>query len=552
VVLIRGADTDAPGLAEWFQQHASVQTVDSVDEAMLFMKNHDVDLVITDADRFKQSSTFQHPENYSAADGHLLKGLCILDRDGQLAWANPACHDVPQQVRDQVLAFCRGAFPSIQSADTESLATAPTRQCLIDHEGESYEVNAAPIVNLAAGEAHVAAVVWSVTRTKQLQDHISAIDTAAQELIRLDSSDVSRLDMQQRLDLLEQKLIRCTHDLLHFDNFTVHILDQATNKLDLVLSGGMPGNVHEIPIYAREEGNGVCGWVAAKGKSYCCPDVTTDSRYISGIEGARSCLAVPLMLNGKVIGVFNVESNQPNAFTEDDRRFAESFARHIAVALHILNLLVTEQHTATDRLASGVMAEITAPLNDIVTEISSLVEDYIGHDELRQRLNQVSDNAVMIRDILRQFTTQRPALTDRHRSQGPTKHDPVLEGRRILVADDEEVIRDTVCDVLRSYGCQIESAEDGAKAIDLIAGPDFDLVLSDIKMPGRDGYEVFAAAKERNKDCPVILMTGFGYDPNHSIVRARREGLAAVLFKPFKVEQLLGEIRTAIRANSSS
>jgi DNA-binding NtrC family response regulator len=73
------------------------------------------------------------------------------------------------------------------------------------------------------------------------------------------------------------------------------------------------------------------------------------------------------------------------------------------------------------------------------------------------------------------------------------------------------------------------------------------LVLSDIKMPLKDGYEVFAAAKEANPDTPVILTTGFGYDPNHAIVRARREGLAAVLFKPFKVDQLLNEIRAALK-----
>ena len=47
---------------------------------------------------------------------------------------------------------------------------------------------------------------------------------------------------------------------------------------------------------------------------------------------------------------------------------------------------------------------------------------------------------------------------------------------------------------------------------------------------------------------PVIFMTGFGYDPNHSIIRAHQEGLTAVLFKPFKVEQLLGEIRNALHA----
>ena len=67
-------------------------------------------------------------------------------------------------------------------------------------------------------------------------------------------------------------------------------------------------------------------------------------------------------------------------------------------------------------------------------------------------------------------------------------------------------------------------------------------------MPSKDGYQVFAAAKEANPNTPVILTTGFGYDPNHSIVRARREGLAAVLFKPFKVDQLLDEIRTALKS----
>jgi DNA-binding NtrC family response regulator len=67
-------------------------------------------------------------------------------------------------------------------------------------------------------------------------------------------------------------------------------------------------------------------------------------------------------------------------------------------------------------------------------------------------------------------------------------------------------------------------------------------------MPGKDGYEVFAATKEANPETPVILTTGFGYDPNHAIIRARREGLSAVLFKPFKVDQLLGEIRMALKS----
>jgi DNA-binding NtrC family response regulator len=94
----------------------------------------------------------------------------------------------------------------------------------------------------------------------------------------------------------------------------------------------------------------------------------------------------------------------------------------------------------------------------------------------------------------------------------------------------------------------VTTAANGAEAIAHLDVADFDLVLSDIKMPDKTGYDVFAAARKKAERLPVILMTGFGYDPNHSIVRASQEGLQAVLFKPFKVEQLLTEVRKALGA----
>ena len=65
-------------------------------------------------------------------------------------------------------------------------------------------------------------------------------------------------------------------------------------------------------------------------------------------------------------------------------------------------------------------------------------------------------------------------------------------------------------------------------------------------MPDHNGYEVFAAGKRAIPSLPSILMTGFGYDPHHSIVRASQEGLQAVLFKPFQAERLLEEVRKAL------
>jgi DNA-binding NtrC family response regulator len=78
------------------------------------------------------------------------------------------------------------------------------------------------------------------------------------------------------------------------------------------------------------------------------------------------------------------------------------------------------------------------------------------------------------------------------------------------------------------------------------AGTPFDLVISDVRMPDANGYEVFRATKDASPSTPVILMTAFGYDPNHSIVRSSQEGLHCFLFKPFQIAQLLEEGRKAL------
>src|SRR3712207_5881663 len=79
---------------------------------------------------------------------------------------------------------------------------------------------------------------------------------------------------------------------------------------------------------------------------------------------------------------------------------------------------------------------------------------------------------------------------------------------------------------------------------------DFNLVVSDIKMPDKTGYDVFAAARKKSQTVPVILMTGFGYDPNHSIVRASQEGLQAGLFQPFKGDQVPSEGRNGLQGET--
>lgn len=547
-VLVCGRGGPLPQVEEWLDQQAAITEVETVEEALRRLRCESFDLVISRASDFIPLQGYYSSGQAAAIIDSVSQGVCIVRETGEFDWANPTMLAFTGDVREKVRQFCMQTSSWAQAqAHAGSKQIRGRRFSFTTQTNDKFEVTATPVVDLHHRITQVAAVVWDVTNTYRLQEQIDAIDRSGRELLSLDTEQLSRLEPQERLSLLEQKIVRCTRELLHFENFEIRVLDRCTGKLEPVLSSGMPGTREPAELYAKPTANGICGYVAAHGKSYICTSVPDDARYISGIEGAQSSLTVPLTLHDKVVGVANFESVKPAAFSEDDRQFAEIFGRYIALALHLLELLICERKTATGKFGSNVLAEITGPVNDILTDVESLLGDSDDSALLRSKLLEISRNATRIRSSISELTAAKPGMIGAH-CHASARRDPDLAGRRILLADDEEIIRDTVRDVLSGYGCEVHVAGDGGKAIDLIGEQRFDLVLSDIRMPVKSGYEVFAAAKAADPKTPVILTTGFGYDPNHSIIRARREGLAAVLFKPFKVDQLLGEVRTALQS----
>ncbi len=550
-VLVLGSVDEDVNFAAWADEHANVERVATFEEAMEALRTDAFDVIVARAADFLPFQGIHFTRHAAAIIDSVGQGVCIVGKKGELDWANPKMLSFAEDVRERACQCCLDTFAWAEGvAHRGSAGFRGRRFSFTTTRDERFEVTATPVIDLHNRVTQVAAVVWNATSAGRLQHKIDAIDQAGRELLSLDAAQFSRLDAHERLTVLEQKILRCTRELLNFDNFEIRVLDKENSKLELVLFSGMPSDSVDVELYAAREGNGICGYVAARGQSYICPDATRDPRYLPGIDNARSSLTVPLWLHEKAIGVANFESTKLAAFTEDDRQFAEIFGRYIALALHLLELLASERQTTTGQLGTNVMAQITSPLNDIFTDIENLVEDYIGHDDLRHRLRAISDNTVQIRETIKELTSAKPGVIG-VRSAGTRPRDPDLCGKRVLVVDDEDILRETVRDVLCGYGCCVATAVDGAAAIQLISEQPFDLVLSDIKMPRKNGYEVFAAAKEANPSTPVILTTGFGYDPNHTIIRARREGLAAVLFKPFKVDQLLSEIRSALKAVAS-
>ncbi len=107
---------------------------------------------------------------------------------------------------------------------------------------------------------------------------------------------------------------------------------------------------------------------------------------------------------------------------------------------------------------------------------------------------------------------------------------------RILVIDDEDVIRMLVVEILESAGYEVTSAESAEVALELLEQAEFDLVVSDIVMPGLSGLELLESVRSRVASLPVVLVTGAGtYD---TLSQALTRGAAGLVTKPFAHSEL--------------
>jgi two-component system response regulator HydG len=115
---------------------------------------------------------------------------------------------------------------------------------------------------------------------------------------------------------------------------------------------------------------------------------------------------------------------------------------------------------------------------------------------------------------------------------------------KVLVVDDQKNMRATTAIVLRSAGHTVDEAEDGAAALQLVQQRAFDVVLTDLRMPGVDGMDVLREAQRLAPETQVIVMTAYG--TIESAVEAIRLGAYDFLAKPFKEDELLLRVGKAL------
>jgi len=489
----------------------------------------------------------------------LPDGLAILDARLKILWTNRRFQEMAGSAVPKTGIGFYDAFgaPEILGPDLSPFHTAlgtgtAARSTLRLGEKTYLQVHATPVCS-SEGElpCYLVVSVRDVSAEVLQQQKLNAIYQAGLELGDLSPPELLEMSVQDRVELLKSRIIHYTQDLLQFETVEIRLLDRATQKLETLLTVGMVPEAQTRELFARPQGNGVTGFVAATGKSYLCEDTTNDPLYLVGAADARSSLTVPLILHDQILGTFNVESRHPGAFNEHDLQFLELFSREVAASLNTLELLVAEKMTTATESTEMILREVANPVDEVLNDTAWILERYIGHDpNVAQRLQRVLKHTRDIRSLIHKVGESiAPKVAHPPIPQRPQR--PKLRAKRVLVADNDETVRRAAHELLGRYGCEVETAHNGEEALLMVRSFQYDVVLADIRLPDMTGYECFCQVRENQGTLPVILMTGFGYDPSHSIVKARQQGLKSVLYKPFRIDQLLDEVEKAVNQHGA-
>ncbi len=553
VLCVLNHDDAQTGLTEFFRDACELVDAGDPFTALSTVADEHYDAVYIDSAAATQLRHLVQSEQI--LDG-MPGGVVMMSLENTITWANRRFQEWATAEDVVGMGFYAAlGHPEILGPDFcpfhTALATGKASCSTLRVEDHRYyQTHAAPVFDESGSPTCLIVTVRDVSDEMLQQQKLEAIHLAGVELSNLTPEEVFHMEVGERIELLKSNIVHYIQDLLKFDVVEIRLLNQQTARLEPLLSIGIDKEAAGRPLFARPKDNGVTGFVAATGKSYMCEDTTEDPLYLQAFEGAKSSLTVPLILHDQVVGTFNVESPEPRAFVEIDLQFLEIFARDVAMALNTLELMVAQRASTAQESVEAIHGAVALPVDEILNDAVNVMEHYIGHEpEVVERLQRILRNARDIKQVIHRVGRKMAPAEVVPASANAARH-AKLQGLRVLVVDDDTRVRNDAHALLDRHGCEVETAHAGGEAIFMVRNGDpgdrYDVIIADISLPDMNGYDFLVKLTELVDPVPLVLMTGFGYDPGHSIVKSRKAGLhpKAVLYKPFRLDQLVETIET--------
>lgn len=196
---------------------------------------------------------------------------------------------------------------------------------------------------------------------------------------------------------LLSEILRVVQDLFRYPHCAILLADETGQHLYLKASRGYRRQVlRNFCIKVGKEG--ITGWVAAHRKPAVVPDVRRDPRYIEGVVHGRSEIAVPLLIGRQLIGVLDVESEKPRAFSRRDLRILSLFAAQAAVAIQNAQLYEQERKKAAQlSLINSVSRKMAASLDArlLLPQLVKLIQENFNYYRVMILLKETQDEVVM-------------------------------------------------------------------------------------------------------------------------------------------------------------
>ncbi len=185
------------------------------------------------------------------------------------------------------------------------------------------------------------------------------------------------------LDTTLRRVAELVRKVIDYEIFGILLLNEKTQELRFRFQVGYAREVAER--MRIKVGEGVTGIAAQRREAILVDDVSKDPRYISAVPNVRSELAVPLIIKNRLIGVIDIESPQPNHFTEEHKRLLTLIASRMAVGIENARL-----YTRTTRQARTLVL-----LNEIARELTSI----LNVDELLKRIAELLSRSDRLPDV---------------------------------------------------------------------------------------------------------------------------------------------------------
>src|SRR5579862_5000041 len=180
------------------------------------------------------------------------------------------------------------------------------------------------------------------------------------------------------LDTTLRRVAELVRKVIDYEIFGILLLNEKTQELYFRFQVGY---AREIAERMRiRVGEGVTGIAAQRREAILIDDVSTDPRYISAVPNVRSELAVPLIVKNRVIGVIDIESPQPDHFTEEHKRLLTLIASRMAVGIENARLYTRmTRQTKTLLLLNEIARELTSILNvdELLKRVGELLSQLI-------------------------------------------------------------------------------------------------------------------------------------------------------------------------------